>query len=350
VEYAIQQDQVTQQLLREQDLYQDILLMQQPVHSSSLLLHSNALIDMYRTLPHKLKTAYHFVYHHLPQIQWILKVDDDFYVRVSNFEQRLRNTLPDEFLFHQEQEQLQLQLQLRSGSELATTAEEDEEEAAAAAAVAAAAAAAATTKTMAPPHQWPVVISGDIRRSHTAFTSGKWKEVPQFPRGGIYPPFPLGSCGHVVSRPIMEYVAKYSIALLDYQGEDVSLGMWLDNVPFSHPQSSSLTNRDYNTTVLTTFIDWPEYMSNGGDCRKTYLDVIGHDVSPSKMKVCYQLDQENSNKKKHSQHMNQQKDENKHQNHKDQHQLPPKTMKGERIRNGIMARLKQERHRQSRQR
>lgn len=39
------------------------------------------------------------------------------------------------------------------------------------------------------------------------------------------PAFPMGSAGHVVSRPIAEYVSMYQDLLFDYQGEDVSLGM-----------------------------------------------------------------------------------------------------------------------------
>ena len=58
-----------------QEQYQDLLVM--PV------------IDMYRTLPQKLKFAYTFVHTHLPTVEWVLKVDDDFYVRIDLFEQVL---------------------------------------------------------------------------------------------------------------------------------------------------------------------------------------------------------------------------------------------------------------------
>ena len=36
---------------------------------------------------------------------------------------------------------------------------------------------------------------------------GRWKEE-KYPEHIKYPPFPLGSCGHVVSRPVAEYIAK----------------------------------------------------------------------------------------------------------------------------------------------
>ena len=300
-----QQEQVAHRLRAEQDQYHDILLMQ-PDHvfttatnnnnnpnnttttssSYSFLTyaqHSNAMIDMYRTLPHKLKTAYHFVSHHLPStIQWVLKVDDDFYVRIDAMERQLNQlTFP------------QLPFSTRSRFSSIPT-------------------------IPIPPAQLPMVISGDIRREHKAFTSGKWKEISQYPPGKEYPPFPLGSYGHVVTRPIVEYVTKYRLGLLDYQGEDVSLGIWLDQVEFSTPYPSSTTATattttstttgmagffssqkkstlppplPQNITVTTTFLNWPDFMSNKGDCRKPLLHVVGHDVSSAKMKVCHRLDQ-----------------------------------------------------------
>jgi hypothetical protein len=195
------EEKLTSQLLQEQDQYQDLLVMPE--------------IDMYRTLPHKLKFAYTFVHDHLPTVQWVLKVDDDFYVRIDPFEQVLHD--------------------------------HDARQA--------------------------ILIGGDIRRDHRAHTGGKWKELPQFPHGAIYPPFPLGSYGHVVTRPIVDYVVKYQEALFDYQGEDASLGIWLD-----HPLAP-------NTTFLNN-----KRMSNGGDCRKAQLYVVGHDITPVKMGVCHKID------------------------------------------------------------
>ncbi len=192
-----QEEKLTQQLLREQETYEDLLVM--PV------------IDMYRTLPQKLKFAYTFVRDHLPQVQWVLKVDDDFFVRIDPFEQALKGYNASQ----------------------------------------------------------AILIGGDIRIDHAAHTGGKWKELPQFPRGALYPPFPLGSYGHVVTRPVVDYVVEYQEALFDYQGEDVSIGIWLQ-----HPLAP-------NTTFMNNRL-----MSNGGDCRKPSLHVVGHDITPKKMVAC----------------------------------------------------------------
>lgn len=209
--HIAKEDTYTQALRREQDHYGDLLVVPD-------------MVDMYRTLPQKLKYAYRYTLQQLPpHIHWILKVDDDFYVRGPAIQEALRDL-------------------------------------------------DAST---------PTLISGDIRREHFAHTGGKWKEVSQFPKGGLYPPFPLGSYGHIVSRPIADYVASNHLALFDYQGEDVSLGIWL-----SHPSAPANTK----------FVDWPQHMSNGGDCRLATLSVIGHDITPAKMQACHALDQQRNTK------------------------------------------------------
>lgn len=77
-----QEEKVTQQLLEEQAQHQDMLLMKD--------------IDMYRTLPAKLKYAYTFVDKYLPDsVQWVLKVDDDFFVRIDKFQEHLLGKFGD---------------------------------------------------------------------------------------------------------------------------------------------------------------------------------------------------------------------------------------------------------------
>ena len=72
----------------------------------------------------------------------------------------------------------------------------------------------------------PTVISGLISTAK-AHTAGKWIEVPQYPSGKEYPPFPLGSFGHAVSLPLFERIAKHQGGFFDYHGEDSYLGIWL---------------------------------------------------------------------------------------------------------------------------
>ena len=207
----IQEEQrITERLLKEQEQYGDLLVMP----------HT---IDMYRTLPAKLKFAYTFVHFHLPHtVQWVLKVDDDFFVRISEFEAHLQT----------------IRTEHHKGDKLLPA----------------------------------ILVGGDIRLKHAAHTGGKWKELPQFPRGALYPPFPLGSYGHAVTRPIVSYVAQYQDALFDYQGEDVSIGIWLESQTYPHAPN-------------TTFVKSP-HMANHGDCLRPKFYVVGHDISHFKMRVC----------------------------------------------------------------
>jgi hypothetical protein len=194
--------QESHQLQEELEEHQDVLI-------------ADDVLDTYRSLPQKLKAAYSFVSQRLPNAQWIVKVDDDFYMRVAEFSNYLQS--------------------------LDTN----------------------TTKLM--------VVGGDIRDRNTAHLSGKWNEVPQYPRGGLYPPFPLGSMGHAVTRGVVEYIVKHQQVLFDYQGEDVSVGIWLKDAKDG--------------------VEWksvPKIMVNHGNCQRPGPElVIGHDVTPAKMRQCY---------------------------------------------------------------
>jgi len=48
-----------------------------------------------------------------------------------------------------------------------------------------------------------VTIISDLNAENAAATRRKWKEVPLYPRGRKYPPFPPGSYGHAVNRPVL---------------------------------------------------------------------------------------------------------------------------------------------------
>ena len=234
LEHLAQEENVSHKIRWEQQRNHDLLLMQPPLidsedlFSSFTSIENNNMIDMYRTLPQKIKTAYQFVAQHLPNVLWTLKVDDDFYVRIRKFEQRLTKEIP---------------------------MQQD-------------------------PKRIPIVISGSIVDSFKAKNSGKWKEVPQYKPNKLYPTFPRGSFGHVVSRPIAEYIARYSSALFNYQGEDVSLGIWLNSSHFPNPFFNSSTQ----------FIQWGRHMARTGNCSHDQIEVIGHDITATMMRDCYQRD------------------------------------------------------------
>ena len=107
--------------------------------------------ESYRGLPHKLKEGYDSVVRNLPQTKWIVKADDDTAVRVASLSTYLES------------------------SDMLTYAK-------------------------------PTIV-GKIQYDGEVWQGGKWNEET-YPGHDRYPPFPLGSCGHVVSRPVAEYIAN----------------------------------------------------------------------------------------------------------------------------------------------
>ena len=114
----------------------------------------------------------------------------------------------------------------------------------------------------------PVVV-GHIGRGWGVHRAGKWAET-KYPHR-VYPPFPVGSYGHCVSRPVAEYIVSNKDSLTDYQGEDTSLGIWLSEAPFSR-----------SVQFFTS-----THVANHGDCTDTSLWMIGHDKKKKKMRACF---------------------------------------------------------------
>ena len=82
------------------------------------------------------------------------------------------------------------------------------------------------------------------------------------------PFWPKGSHGHVVSRPVAEYVAGMS-SVTYYQGEDTSLGIWLSESP-----------------LRVNWISSP-YFQNHGHCEEDEWIVIGHQIGAEHMRECF---------------------------------------------------------------
>lgn len=183
---------------------------------------------MFNTL--KLKASYEFVSRYLHDVKWVLKLDDDFYARLEMLEN-----------FLEEQDKANNR---SSGGPSFQTLNSSE----------------------------PTVI-GKIMRTQIAHVTGKWKEVPQWPERAIYPPFPVGSSGHIVSRPVVDYIARHKDFLFDYQGEDVSVGIWLNT-----------------SKMAVNFVHDAIHMKNDGNCTDSNAWVVGHRVTSQQMRICHELD------------------------------------------------------------
>lgn len=166
-----------------------------------------AMKDFYRALPKKLKLAYEWSVKNT-QAQWFLKIDDDAVVRIGALESFLGN------------------MDARK-----------------------------------------MYVIGSIRRQAAVPKSGKWAE-PDY-TAKTYPPFANGAEGHVVSRKVAERIHAHDG--FEYQGEDVSLGIWISEMK-----------------LPVIWKDVTGKFVNNGNCHNENYIVIGHDISPAKMQSCFQ--------------------------------------------------------------
>ena len=97
------------------------------------------------------------------------------------------------------------------------------------------------------------------------FRSGKWAEHKY--RKNVYPPFPSGS-GHIISPDLLQYISERRFTF--YQGEDTSLGIFFDE--------NGMSDVFTKTTHITT---------HSGNCFEKNKFIIGHNINPSKMRMCY---------------------------------------------------------------
>ena len=164
------------------------------------------MVDFYRALPRKLKETCRWALAHT-EAKWMVKVDDDAVVRIPELEALL-------------------------GQRDATK----------------------------------LVVMGHIRRGAAVPKSGKWSDLdfirPQ------YPPFANGAQGYAVTRGVAGAVVAHDG--FEYQGEDVSLGIWMDEM--KNP---------------VQWVHSPQHFVAHENCSDRSKVVIGHNISPAKMRACF---------------------------------------------------------------
>lgn len=122
------------------------------------------MVDFYRALPKKLKLAYKWGVETYPTAKWFAKIDDDVFFNARNIYKSLTE------------------------------------------------------------YDFPVVL-GAVRREMAVARTGKWAE--SFYPKKKYPDSPTGS-GYLANRLFAQFVATHADDLHEYQGEDVSVGIWID--------------------------------------------------------------------------------------------------------------------------
>lgn len=165
------------------------------------------IVDFYRALPHKLREAYHWALENT-NAKWFVKIDDDSYVRVGELEAVARAEWVD--------------------------------------------------------IGYTMMAAGFSKGG--VMRKGKWAETKYVPN--TYPPFPSGA-GHAVNRALASFVDNAT--LVAYQGEDTSIGIWMDEAPF-----------------VPTLLKHSTFESHGGDCFNSKKTVIGHNIPTKKILKCFE--------------------------------------------------------------
>lgn len=168
------------------------------------------MIDVYRNLADKLFKSYRWIIQNT-NAKYVLKMDDDSFARVDSVEHWLK-------------------------------------------------------KRPHPPKY--EIIAGAFSKGQVP-RRGKWAENKY--KSNKYPPWPSGA-GHVVSRLVIEYLHENAETWVSYQGEDTSMGIWMENV---RPQLNvQQTNSEH-------------FITHSGDCHNKNKFVIGHSISIAKLRECY---------------------------------------------------------------
>ena len=181
------------------------------------------MYDVYRGLPRKLKEGYKWILENT-DADFILKADDDMYVRVDSF----RRYVNSEFLNQTLKENGQPQTDFHYGGKIL---------------------------------------------SLKVWNRGKNPEFDY--HHPFYPPFGVGSYGHFVSRPLAQYIVDNKESLFEYGGEDTSLGIWVNESPMKKERRVK-----YHKSVPV--------MTNGKNCMVEKYMVIGHSLTDFDIKKCHE--------------------------------------------------------------
>jgi Galactosyltransferase len=182
--------------------------------SISHVFRLSCITEAYRGLPYKVKEALHWGIQHLNDttVDWFVKADDDMFVRVDTLGDLLQKYNP----------------------------------------------------------RIPMIV-GRVEPNAEVLLEGKWKETKYKAR--VYPWWPRGSGGYAVSRKLGEIIAYNKDYLINYQGEDTSMGIWID-------ESSRLKES-------VRWINSPYFQLNG-QCENLDSVIVGHDLTPDQLRKCFQ--------------------------------------------------------------
>ncbi|KAJ8248341.1 hypothetical protein GJAV_G00240970 [Gymnothorax javanicus] len=114
---------------------------------------------------------------------------------------------------------------------------------------------------------------GNFRQSWAVDRVGKWQELEY--SSPAYPAFACGS-GYVVSRDLVEWLASNANRLKAYQGEDVSMGIWMAAIgPGKYQDSGWLCEKQCYLDMLSSPQHSPEELRALWDRKRVCGDPCG---------------------------------------------------------------------------
>ncbi|XP_043112167.1 UDP-GalNAc:beta-1,3-N-acetylgalactosaminyltransferase 2 isoform X2 [Puntigrus tetrazona] len=114
---------------------------------------------------------------------------------------------------------------------------------------------------------------GNFRQNWAVDRVGKWQELEY--ASPAYPAFACGS-GYVVSRDLVEWLASNAQHLKAYQGEDVSMGIWMAAVgPRKYQDSGWLCEKECFVDMLSSPQHSPQELRSLWDRKRKCSDPCG---------------------------------------------------------------------------
>ncbi|CAD7966089.1 unnamed protein product [Amoebophrya sp. A120] len=216
---------LTAALQQEESKYRDMVLL--------------PMVDVYHNITMKMKLAFQWVTSQdfSDKLEWIIKVDDDAYMRRFSL---LR------FLFPHKDDQV-------------------------------------PTKGLDPKSE--KILLGLVHRrgavQHDPTTS---KNVEKDYPHNHYPPFVSGAAGEVFSRTLVDYVVHHEAELFNYAGEDYAFGIWAEEQMIPGVRVVPTVQKFSNGTERQR---WFKY---GNNCCEDPEVVIGGDLTAEQIRACAEND------------------------------------------------------------
>lgn len=187
------------------------------------------MVDVYRNLAKKLKLAYKWIYNNInPLPLYILKVDEDTFVRVASLERWLSKRDPKVSNSYN-------------------------------------------------------IVAADFVTGGVVSRTGKWSETNY--KKSRYPPFPSGA-GHIINAKLLKLIMNNIDDFVTYQGEDTSLGIFFDLMKASNKIKVQLEKSQHFTSHNGECMDKTKFVIGHNIKPSKMRDCYNHmDEIPEKHEI-----------------------------------------------------------------